>query len=376
VGSTTTYTNPLEQGSATEGLMSMSRRTLLLAALLLLSSLAIAPVSAQQSPFPGVEITCVNDDDEHMLFLNPDSSGAQATATCTVENVSPYNEEVEFDYDGDGLTMVGPETMSLNAGDEETIQIQLSSNSLASTIYNMTVTVEITSVQGIEPPDFFAMFLPSDESNIVAQVAEFVDLSASLQPNTLILSSDLMQDMSVSLLISNDGNVDDSIDVSIQDLPMLDQRNIGWNLTNSGQDNTIESAGGSATYTLRFTPNPSMDDESFSISIRVKSEFSNSDSVYITLTINTTAPEESLLDLTAMNIPAWAYIAAGTLAVLFIFAIILSITKRVKSASQVHLDAMDDDEDDDFELANLTAAIAGTLGDGDDDLDDFEFEDF
>ena len=354
----------------------MSRRALLLIAVLLVSSLSVAPVSAQQSPLPGVEITCVNDDEENMLFLNPDSSGAQATATCTVENTSPYNEEVEFDYDGDGLTMVGPETMTLNPGDEQTIQIQLSSTSLASTIYNMTVTVEITSVQGIEPPDFFAMFLPSDESNIVAQVAEFVDLSASLQPNTLILSSDLMQAMSVSLLISNDGNVDDSIDVSIQDLPMLDQRNIGWNLSNSGQGSTIESEGGSATYTLRFTPNPSMEDESFTISIRVKSEFSNSDSVYITLTINTTAPEESLLDLTAMNIPAWAYIAAGTLAVLFVFAIILSITKRVKSASQAHLDVMDDDDDDDFQLANLTAAIAGTFDDGDDDLDDFELEDF
>jgi hypothetical protein len=353
----------------------MSRRPLLLAALLLLSSLTVAPVSAQ-SPLPGVDITCVNDDEENTLFMNPVSSGAQATATCTVENTSPYNEEVEFDYDGDGLTMVGPETMSLNAGDEETIQIQISTNSLASTIYNMNVTVQITSVQGIEFIDFIAMFLPSDESSIVAQVAEFVDLSASLQPNTLILSSDLMQAMSVSLLISNDGNVDDNIDVSIQDLPMLDQRNIGWNLSNSGQDSTIESAGGSATYTLRFTPNPSMDDESFSITIRVKSEFSNSDSVYITLTINTTAPEESLLDLTAMNIPAWAYIAAGTLAVLFVFAIVLSISKRVKSASQAHLDAMDDDDDDDdFQLANLQSAIAGTLED-DEDLDDFELEDF
>ena len=375
VGSTTTYTNPLEQGSATEGLMSMSRRALLLIAVLLVSSLSVAPVSAQQSPFPGVEIICVNDDEENMLFLNPDTTGAQATATCTVENTSPYNEEVEFDYDGDGLTMVGPETMTLNPGDEETIQIQLSSTSLASTIYNMTVTVEITSVQGIDLPDFLEMFLPSDESNIVAQVAEFVDLSASLQPNTLILSSELMQPMSVSLLITNDGNVDDNIEVSIQDVPMLDQRNIGWNITNSGQGNSIDSAGGSATYTLRFTPNPAMVDESFSISIRVKSEFSNSDSVYITLTINTTAPEETLLDLTAMNIPAWAYIAAGTLAVLFIFAIILSITKRVKSASQAHLDEIEEDDDDDFELADLKSAIAGTMSD-DDDLDDFEFEDF
>ena len=353
----------------------MSRRPLLLAALLLLSSLTVAPVSAQQSPFPGVEITCVNDEEENTLYMNPVSSGAQATATCTVENTSPYNEEVEFDYDGDGLTMVGPETMSLDAGNEETIQIQISTNSLASTIYNMTVTVEITAVQGIEPPDFFAMFLPSDESNIVAQVAEFVDLSASFQPNSLVLSSDLMQAVSASLMITNEGNVPDDLTVTIQNSALLDERNIGWNITNSGQDSTIDDTGGSATYTLRFTPNPAMDDESFSITIRIHSDFDNSESVDITLTINTTAPEESLLDLTAMNIPAWAYIAAGTLAVLLVFAIVLSITKRVKSASRAHLDVMDDDDDDDFELADLQSAIAGTMDD-DDDLDDFELDDF
>ena len=353
----------------------MSRRPLLLAALLLLSSLTVAPVSAQQSPFPGVEITCVNDEEENTLYMNPVSSGAQATATCTVENTSPYNEEVEFDYDGDGLTMVGPETMSLDAGNEETIQIQISTNSLASTIYNMTVTVEITAVQGIEPPDFFAMFLPSDESNIVAQVAEFVDLSASFQPNSLVLSSDLMQAVSASLMITNEGNVPDDLTVTIQNSALLDERNIGWNITNSGQDSTIDDTGGSATYTLRFTPNPAMDDESFSITIRIHSDFDNSESVDITLTINTTAPEESLLDLTAMNIPAWAYIAAGTLAVLLIFAIVLSITKRVKSASRAHLDVMDGDDDDDFELADLESAIAATMDD-DDDLDDFELDDF
>ena len=351
----------------------MSRRPLLLAALLVLSSLIVTPVSAQQSPLPGIEITCVNE--ENPLFLEPNSNGAQATATCTIENPSSFNEDIEIDYDGDGLTMVGPESMSLEAGAEETIQIIVSSNTLASTVYNMTVSVQVTSVQGQDWLQFIEMFLPSDETNIVAQVAEFVDLSASLQPNKLILSSDLMQDMSVTLLITNNGNVDDNLDVSIQDLPMLDQRNIGWNITNSGQGNSIESAGGSATYTLRFTPNPTMVDESFTISIRVKSEFSNSDSVYISLTINTTAPEESLLDLTAMNIPAWAYIAAGTLALLFVFAIILSITKRVKSASQARLDEMDEDEDDDFELADLKSAIARTIDD-DDDLDDFEFEDF
>ena len=218
--------------------------------------------------------------------------------------------------------------------------------------------------------------MPSDETNIVAQVAEFVDLRVTSQPSSLILSSELMQDMSMSVMITNDGNVDDEVTVTIQNSATLDDRNIGWNITSSGQGDTIDSDGGSATYTLRFTPNPDMEDESLSILIRVRSGFDNSESVDITLVVNTTAPEESVLDLTAMNIPTWAYIAAGTLALLFVLAIVRSVTKRAKRASQQYLGDIDDEDDedfeDDFELDDLDDDLSD-LDEELDDLDNFEF---
>ena len=356
----------------------MPRRTFILAALLLFSSLSFSSVSAQDSPLPGIEITCVNE--ENPLFLEVNSGGAQGVATCTIENPSSFNEDIEIDYDGDGLSVAGPESLSLGAGAEQTIQISVQSSSLASTVYNMTVSVQVVSVQGSpDLADFLQVFLPSDETNIVAQVAEFVDLSVTSQPDSMILSSELMQDMSASVMITNDGNVDDELTVSIQNSALLDERNIGWNITNSGQGNTIDSGGGSATYTIRFTPNPTMDDESLSIIIRVKSSVDNSETTDITLIINTTAPEENILDLTAMNIPSWAYIAAGGVGILFLFAIITSVTKRAKAASQAHLDEMDDEYDDDegdieddFELEDLDDDLAD-LDDELDDLDDFEF---
>ncbi len=361
--------------------MSLPRRTVLLAALLLLSSLPFTPVSAQDSPLPGIEITCVNE--ENPLFLEVNSGGAQAVATCTIENPSTFSEEIEIDYDGDGLTVAGPESLSLGAGAEQTIQISVQSNSLASTVYNMTVTVQVVSVQGSPEAfsDFLQLFLPSDETNILAQVAEYVDLSVTSQPDSVLLSSELMQPMSASVMITNNGNVDDDLTVSIQNVALLDQRNIGWNITNSGQGDTIDSGGGSATYTIRFTPNPMMEDESFSIVIRVKSSVDNSESVDLTLIINTTAPEENILDLTAMNIPTWAYIAAGGVGILFLLAIITSVTKRAKKASQTHLGELegeyeeDDDEDDfedDFNLDDLDDDLAD-LDDELDDLDNFEF---
>ena len=262
--------------------------------------------------------------------------------------------------------------MTLAAGAEETIQVSISSSSLASTVYNLTVTVQVTSVQGSPMVDFLQSFLPSDETNIIAQVAEFVDLSVSSQPSSIILSSDVMMEMSASSMVTNNGNVDDFVTVMIQNSAQLDQRNIDWNITSSGQ--IIDSEGGSATYTIRFTPDPNMDDESLSIVIRVQSLFDNSQSVDITLAVNTTAPEESILDLSAMNIPTWAIIAAGTLGILFLFAIVMSVSKRAKKASQSVLDDLeyDDDDEPDFELDDLDDDL-DDLDDDLDDLDDFEF---
>ena len=349
----------------------MLRRALFLAALLLFSTCIYCPVSAQNSPLPGIEITCVNE--ENPLYLDVTSSGAQSIATCTIENPSSFSEEIEIDYDGDGLSVAGPESMSLAAGAEEIIQVVISSNSVDSTVYNITVSVQVTSVQG--SPDlveFLQSFLPSDETNIIAQVAEFVDLSVSSQPSSISLSSEVMMAMSASIMVTNNGNVDDFVTVMIQNSAQLDQRNIDWNITSSGQ--IIDSEGGSATYTIRFTPDPNMDDESLSIVIRVQSLFDNSESVDITLAVNTTAPEESILDLSAMNIPTWAYIAAGTLGILFLFAIVMSISKRAKKASKSVLDDQeyDDDDESDFELEDLDDDL-DDLDDDLDDLDDFEF---
>ena len=352
-------------------------RGLALALVLVLSSLSFAPAQAQQpnSPVPGIEVTCANE--ETTLMLDSGSNGFSATGTCTIENPSTYSEEISVSYDGDGFTVIGPESATLAAGDSIDILVTISSSSADATLRNVTVDVDVTSVQGAPLPEFLDAFLPSDSSNIMAQVAEFVDLSASLQEDKLTLSSELMQPMSATLFVSNDGNVDDDVSITIQNAAQLDERNIVWNITNSGQDGTVQSNGGSATYTLRFNPNPDMMDESISVVIRVKSSFDNSQSTEVTLTLNTTAPEESILDLTEMNIPSWAYIAGGTLSFLVLLAIVVSIRKRIKGTSEA-VDFGDDDDDDDFDFDDddldddLDDELDDDLDDLD-DLDDFEF---
>ena len=69
-------------------------RGLALALVLVLSSLSFAPAQAQQpnSPVPGIDITCANE--ETTLMLDSGSNGFSATGTCTIENPSTYSEEM------------------------------------------------------------------------------------------------------------------------------------------------------------------------------------------------------------------------------------------------------------------------------------------
>ena len=355
--------------------MTGTKRGLSLALTLLLASFSLAPVQAQNSPLPGIEISC--DNEETTLYLDyVGTNDYYAVGTCTVENPSTYSENVEISYDGDGFVASGPESATIPAGDSIEIQVMVRSTSSDATLRNVTIDVEVTSVQGAELPDFLATFMPSDSSNIMAQVAEFVDLSASLQQGSLTLSSELMLPMSATLFVTNNGNVDDDVTVTIENAAILEERNIGWNITNSGQDGTIDAGGGAATYTLRFTPDPSMMDESFAVMIKIKSSFDNSQTTEVSLTLNTTAPEESILDLTEMNVPTWAYVAGGTLSLLVLFAIVMSFRKRIRGAQSSRSFEDDEDEDFDFDDDDFEDDLDDDLDDLDDDLDDlddFEF---
>ena len=75
-----------------------------------------------------------------------------------------------------------------------------------------------------------------------------------------------------------------------------------------------------------------------------------------------------------MNIPTCAYAAGGTLGLLVLVAIVMSIRKRIIGASGA-VD-FDDDEDDDDDFDFVDDDLDDELDDLDDeldDLDDFEF---
>ncbi len=351
--------------------MTTTWRVTFVALLLLLCGLTTT-VSGQQPsvPIPGVTITCANE--ESTLVLQPTSGSAAGTAVCTVENPSSFIEEIDFEYDGDSVTLVGPESMSLGAGAEESITIIVRSDSLNPTLRNSTVTATVTSVQGGEWPSFLEQFSPSDESTILSQVDEFVDLGVTVSPEIVILSSELMQPMTATLRVSNDGNIDDNVEVEIQNSAALSDRSIEWNVTTSG-DSTIPADGGSATFDIRFIPNPSMNDETFDLNIRIISSSGSSNNANLALTVNTSAPEESILDITAMNIPSWAYIAGGTLGILFVLAAALSISKRLRGNKGEYIEQ--EDFEDDVDLDDLDDL--DDFGEDDllDDLDDLDFAD-
>ena len=357
--------------------MSMPRRATLLAALILLMAVP-TPFATAQTPgiLPGVEISCQYEESAMQWQIWDQST---VSVNCEIENPTIYNEEIEIEYDVDTILVAGPESVTIAGGETLEIMVSLNQGSASDTPieYNITVTASVTSVQGIEWSDFLSQFAPSDESNILLEVPEFVEIAVTGGDGTPPVGIELNSGggpNSASITVTNNGNVAVT-DVWLEADSMISTNSFFQNLNFSFMPSmaTIE-AHSSLVFTVTITPVGDLEDGGMEVGFRPigpDGPLGNGGEMWV----NTTAPEESILDLSAMNIPTWAYIAAGTLGILFLFAIVVSISKRAKAASQSILDEMEDEDDDDFDLADLDDALSDEQDD-DDDLDDIDLDDF
>jgi hypothetical protein len=130
--------------------MSTPRRTLIIAALLLFTSMAMPVASAQPGLLPGIEVTCNNS--ETAVNFNVLQTSV-LTVFCTIENPTLYSEEVEIEYDATGLAATGLESTTLAAGDDLQFEVVITAPDGGDTQpaeFNITVTATVTSVQGID----------------------------------------------------------------------------------------------------------------------------------------------------------------------------------------------------------------------------------
>ena len=92
--------------------------------LLLLSIfvLLIPNISAQTSPLPSVSIEC--EDGPHDINTKSVSTGS-TIVSCTVSNDTLFSETIEFSVSSDVLSYSVPESVNLDPGSEEEIEITI-----------------------------------------------------------------------------------------------------------------------------------------------------------------------------------------------------------------------------------------------------------
>lgn len=330
--------------------MATRGRALTLALLLLMSGMAIAPAQAQVPDLlPGVQVTCQNDQTPVALDI---SQASALSVQCTVENPTLYVEEIEIEYDGDGLAATGLESASVPAGGDITFDVVITQGGAPDhpDTFNVTVTATVTSVNGISTPDFLAQFNPSDEGNILVEIQPFSQIDIDVSPQYLAMEGGSMP-ASISVIVRNMGNAEDVYVLTVDDAELVAR---GFNVSVS-PDLGNAPPGESATFTVTLTPPKVLEDEVIEVRLTATSNLRAMSAMEV-FNINATAAPESLLDLNAMNIPSWAYIAAGVVAGLVVLAVMISVIKKLSSGASRYLDEddfADDEDDEDLDLDDL-----------------------
>ena len=336
-----------------------------LAAILLLAPL-LMPTGTAQIPdlLPGIEVTCQYDSDPAMLDVSSDSG--YVTAVCTLDNPTAYNEDVKIEYTNDGMTVIGPEDRTVNAGESVDFDVMISTmgSDKNPQIHNITVEVEVTSVQGTDWSDFLANFRPTDDANILVEIASFSDIQLDITPQIIPIEGGGMP-VSVNVMVRNFGNDEDSYALELSD--ELTSRGF---IVNVSTDQDTADVDGSVTFTVVLTPPESLDTEIIEVTITASSTV-RSLSVTEIFTVEATAAPESILDLSSMNIPMWAFIAGGVLGLLVVVAILTIITRKIKSVSSRFESEYTPSEPSATKPSRV--AKKSSVDDDLDDLDDFEF---
>ena len=172
---------------------------------LLFLCLVSMPVQSSQV-LPGVEIEC-QDSAEHI-----DSSPSHPTRStyfeCQVENTSTVTEEIEMQYSGEELSVIGPTTIILGPGNSEVVTVQARAPvHMEAGDYDSTITAVVRRVAGAP----LGAFAQSDSDDITLTVDPYMNCDIYNTPEEIKVGSDRKIQFNVVLDCSS--NLEDLVNV-------------------------------------------------------------------------------------------------------------------------------------------------------------------
>ena len=172
---------------------------------LLFLCLVSMPVQSSQV-LPGVEIEC-QDSAEHI-----DSSPSHPTRStyfeCEVRNTSTATEEIEMQYSGEELSVIGPSPIILGPGNSQIVTVQARAPvHMEAGDYDSTITAVVRRVQGV-PTGALAQ---SDSDDITLTVAPYTNCDVFSTPDEIKIGSDRKIQFAVALDCSS--NLEELVNV-------------------------------------------------------------------------------------------------------------------------------------------------------------------
>ena len=170
---------------------------------LLFLCLVSMPVQSSQV-LPGVEIEC-QDSAEHI-----DSSPSHPTRStyfeCEVRNTSTATEEIEMQYSGEELSVIGPSPIILGPGNSQIVTVQARAPvHMEAGDYDSTITAVVRRVQGV-PTGALAQ---SDSDDITLTVDPYTKCDLFSTPDEIKMGVDRKIQFAVALDCSS--NIEDLV---------------------------------------------------------------------------------------------------------------------------------------------------------------------
>ena len=241
-------------------------------------------IQAQQ-PGASVKLDCAGP-------LNIDvypGSTKSGVITCTVENPTTFTEKIEIEVDSSNLSHAAPGSIQVGPGESEDFQISVRADEgmLAQSL-TLSVQATVVEINGAPPPN-----LAQDEEEEVINILQYGDVA--IAADLVIFSSNVGEEFSIEFTIRNDGNSEDTLQLSTSGPFDEDGNSAGY--TVSLPANNIRLApGASETVAVQLkAPNQvtsnayqvdSILQDMFGMEISVASEFSCKDSGCISESLN------------------------------------------------------------------------------------------
>ncbi|MDP6869625.1 MAG: choice-of-anchor T family protein [Candidatus Poseidoniaceae archaeon] len=135
--------------------------------------------------------------------------GASRTGVinCTVDNPTLHIEKISIEIQSGPLANSAPGTITLAAGAEETFQVSLLADlRMPEGAIQVTVTARVQEMSGVPPPNN-----AESQSNSIAQIRQFAELTLELSEPTVLINLDDYEDDSIWLeyKLFNTGNAFD-----------------------------------------------------------------------------------------------------------------------------------------------------------------------